>query len=340
MQPWCLKSSCWISAEVMKIVTLATSFLILFAVNTDVFASRILTLYLDGTQIEQRETARKGYLEINIPAAALKDSLKIAPEKGVEIIRVSTAPQKPAKNVVNELGQLDERENLLKARLKALSVREEIFKSAAKSQSAKAPRRTKTNPEPLATIKQGTDYAITQLESVYHAKLKAEKELAQIEVRRKRLDQQVSGGTVAMVWVTPASGGVIFSWSEPDISWVPAYQLRVDAYGTAGLSLMAQELSLAQGERATLVLAPLKHEGNPFKFRYESGWKLLKKEEFNVTNSLEPNSSPYTVSFANNSGLYWPPGDVSCFKNGVYTGNGRFQGVEIGKSVEIVCSSR
>ncbi len=139
----------------MKRVTLATSLLILFTLNADAFASRSLTLYLDGAQIEQRETARKGYLEITVPAAALKDSLKIAPDKGVEILRVSTAPQKLAKNVVNELGQLDERENQLNARLKALSVREEIFKSAAKSQSAKAPRRTKTNPEPLSTIKAG-----------------------------------------------------------------------------------------------------------------------------------------------------------------------------------------
>ncbi len=103
---------------------------------------------------------------------------------------------------------------------------------------------------------------------------------------------------------------------------------------------MAQEVTLTKGERATLVLAPLKHEGNPLKFGYENSWKQLQKEKFKVTNSPELNPLPYTVSFVNNSGLYWPPGEVSCFKNGVYMGTGKFQGVEIGKSVEIVCGSR
>ena len=91
------------------------------------------------------------------------------------------------------------------------------------------------------------------------------------------LASKLSGGTVARVWVTPASGSVTFSWSESDRSWSPAYQIRVDADGNAVLSLMAQEVSLAKGERAALVLAPLKHEGNPLKFRYESGWTTVEE---------------------------------------------------------------
>lgn len=325
----------------MKRVSFTTALLFLLAGHTDVFAGRVLTLYLDGARVEQRETAIKGYLEINLPAGLRHDSLRVAPEKGVEIRRVLTAPQQPAKNVEKELAQLAEREELLHARLKALSVREEIYKSAAKSQSAKAPRRTKTNPEPLAIIKKGTDHAIAQLETVYQAKRKTEKELTQIAERRSRLgSEELSGGTLARVWVTPPSGGVTVSWSESGRSWTPQYQVRVDDQGRGTVLLMAPAVLLAKGESAALALAPLNNPGNPLKFSYKNEWSALLQEEFNITDSAQSGSSPYTVSFTNSSGLNFPPGEISCFKSGVYVGKGSFQGVNSGNPAEIVCSSR
>ena len=304
-------------------------------------ASRSLTLFPDGARVEQRETAKKGYLEITIPPAARQESLRIAPGKGVEILRVVTLQLKPPRSVEKELAQLKEREELLNDRLKALSVREDIFRAAAKSQSAKAPRRTKTNPEPLSSIKQGTDYAITQLESVYHAKRKTEKELSQIAERRLRIgsDQQ-SGGTVARVWVTPASGSVTASWSQSGRSWSPAYQLRVDDNGSALLSLAALGVTLFKGETAELALAPGQSSGNPPRFRYEGEWSTLMKETFKVTNIQEPNTSPYTINLTNSSAMNLPPGEISCFKSGVYVGKGRFPGADSGKPAEVVCSGR
>lgn len=325
----------------MKRVSFVSALLILLAGHTDVFAGRFLTLYLDGAQVEQRETAIKGYLEINLPAGLRHDSLRIAPEKGVEIRRVLTSPQRPAKIVEKELAQLAEREEFLLARLKALSVREEIYKSAAKSQSAKAPRRTKTNPEPLAIIKQGTDYAIAQLETVYQAIRKTEKELTQIAERRSRLGgEDMSGGTVARVWITPPSGGVTVSWSESGRSWSPQYQVRVDAQGGATVLLMAQAVFLAKGERAALALATLQNPGNPLKFSYENEWSVLLQEKFKITDSAQSGSSPFTYSFTNSSALNFPPGEISCFQSGVYVGRGNFQGVNSGNPAEIVCSGR
>jgi len=316
-----------------------TVFALFLAVSADAFAGRSLTLYLDGALVEQRETARKGYLEISVPPAAIKESLKITPEKGVEILRVEKIPQKPARNVEKEIVQLAEREELLNDRLKALSVREEIFKAAAKSQSAKAPRRTKTNPEPLSTIKQGTDYAIAQLETVYHARRKAEKELAQIAERRSRLDrEELSGGTVARVWLTPASGRVVASWSQPDRRWSPSYQARVDDHGNLLISLTASGARLAKGETVELVLGSLLFPGNPLKFRYESERSVLKKETFIVTKMQEGNTSPFAVSFTNSSALNLPGGEISCFRSGVYMGAGSFQGAAAGSAAEIVCS--
>jgi len=315
--------------------------LISVAVTADAFAGRTLTFYLDGAQVVQRETARKGYLELLIPPGSLKESLRIAPEKGVQIVRVVMTPQKPAKSVETELRQLGEREELLHDRLKALSVREEIFKAAAKSQSGKAPRRTKTNPEPLSTIKQGTDYAITQLETVYHAKRKAERELAQIAERRSTLGrEELSGGTVAKVWLTPASGSVTAAWVQPDRRWSPSYQIRVGDKGSALISLSAQGVALAKGESAELVLAMFNSGGNPPRFRYENVLSPLKNAECNITNINETNSSPFIVSFTNSSVMNLPAGEISCFKSGVYMGNGNFQGVEAGKTTEVVCNSK
>jgi hypothetical protein len=325
----------------MKPFSLTTALAIILAFSADVFAGRSVTLYLDGARVEQSEIARKGYLEITVPAGAARDSLRIAPGKGVEILRVVTAPLQLPKSIEAELGKLAEREELLNARLKALSVREEIFKSAAKSQSAKAPRRTKTNPEPLSTIRQGTDYAITQLESVYQAKRKAEKELAQIAGRRSLLGKdELSGGNVARVWLTPASGSVTAVWIQSDRRWTPAYQLRVDDKGSAVISLAAQGITLAKGETADLVLATLQSAGHIAAFRYENSLAILKKEEFKVTSQPETGHSPFMVSLTNSSGLNLPPGDISCFKSGVYMGIGIFQGVDVGKPIDIVCGGK
>lgn len=323
----------------MNVFISTAAFALLLVTAANAFAGSSLTLYLDGAQVEQRQSARKGYLEINIPAGAAQNSLRIAPEKGVEIVRVVTTPLKPAKSVEKELGQLAEREEQLNDRLKALSVREEIYKSAAKSQSAKAPRRTKTNPEPLSTIKQGTDYAITQLETVYHSKRKTEKELTQIKERRSRLGkEELSGGTLARVWIAPAAGNVIATWIEPDRNWSPLYQLRIADRERAVLSLLSPEIRLAKGESASLVLALLQAGGKPLKFRYEGEWAVLKKEELKFNSLQEPSSDPRAITFTNSSTLSLPPGDISCFKAGVYIGKGKFQGAAAGTVAEIVCS--
>ncbi len=68
------------------------------------------------------------------------------------------------------MAKLAYRRDALGDRLKALNAREAIFKSAAKSQSGKAPRKSKTNTEPLTAVRQGTEFAIAQLENVYHAR--------------------------------------------------------------------------------------------------------------------------------------------------------------------------
>jgi len=81
--------------------------------------------------------------------------------------RVELLPCQVPERRQKELDALIEQKNRLEDRMKALDTREDIFAAAAKSQSSKAPRKTKANPDPLASVRQGTDFAIAQLEAVY-----------------------------------------------------------------------------------------------------------------------------------------------------------------------------
>lgn len=304
-------------------------------------AARHLTLYLDGAQVEQPESARQGYVELVLPSGAVVESFRIKPASGVTISRVLTVPREPSRTTARELVALTEREELLHDRLKALSVREDIFKAAAKSQSAKAPRRTRTNPEPLATIRQGTEYAIAQLESVYQAKRKAEKELARIAERRSRLQQgEAVGGLVAKVWLTPANGKVTASWVQADRLWTPSYQLRVNGLDEAQLSLYATGVTLARGETATLQLSRLP-VGTVAGIVYAGETVPVQKLPLKIINQQGGGfQSPLALTLVNTSGTSLPPGDAACYLNGVYMGKGMFQGADAGKASEIICNGR
>lgn len=304
-------------------------------------AASSVTLYLDGAVVEQSESARKGYIEIPLPPSARTDSLKIKPKQGTTINRVVVTPRKPSKGRDQEAASIQERQDLLHDRIKALSVREEIFKSAAKSQSGKAPRKTKTNPEPITGIRQGTDYAIAQLEAVYTAKRKAEKELKLLDEKRAQLvrDDQSAGNT-AKIWVSPPGGTVTASWSQPDRNWTPSYELRVDSPDKFRISLFAGEVPRSKVERVTFDLSSLDTSASTPRYRITEESGPLKLD--NLRFSRKPEELPLfpmLVITADAKGNL-PPGDISCYRNGEYLGTGKFPGVEAGRTMEFRCINR
>ncbi|HEY6006827.1 MAG TPA: DUF4140 domain-containing protein, partial [Geobacteraceae bacterium] len=149
----------------MRVITFAAFVLLLTAPAGA--AGRSVTLFLDGARIEQEVAVVKGYAEIPLPAAMQANSLRIRPVAGGEITRVEVVALPAAGKERREQARLNERRERLSARLRALATREEIFTAAAKSQSGKAPRKTKTNPEPVANLRRGTDFALGQLEESY-----------------------------------------------------------------------------------------------------------------------------------------------------------------------------
>lgn len=299
--------------------------------------SRFVSIFLDGAVIEQTTSVKRGYLEVVLPASVVADSLKIKPVGSAEILRVITAPLKPGKSNEKELETIIAKEELLQDRLKALSVKEEIFKAAAKSQSGKAPRRTKTNPEPMTTIRQGTDYAIAQLEAVYQARRRTEKELAALLKRKNSVKKSVSAALVAKVWVAPANAAVIFSWLQADINWVPEYQLRIDSAGAAELGIFVQTSYSGSLPPKAFYLSNSQVPSAPIARTADN--KPAMKFPVAVTSlSGGAQSKPLSVTVVNSSPLTWPQGEITCFQNGSYQGRGVLAPTGQEKEVDISCS--
>lgn len=325
----------------MKYYIVVAAFFALLQTPAICSAASTVTLYLDGAVVESVESARKGYIELPLPPSVRPDSLKIKPRAGTTINRVSVIPRKPSKKREQELASIDERKELLQDRIKALSVREEIFKSAAKSQSGKAPRKTKTNPEPLAGIRQGTDYAITQLEAVYTAKRKAEKELKLLEDKKSLLlkDDQ-SAGSIARVWVSPAGGTVNASWSQSDRNWSPSYELRVDSPDKYRLALLPGEVAKAKGERVFFELSAMDAPASTPRYRFAEENGSLRFDKLKIAGKQEdPLRFPMITVTADDKGNL-SPGEISCYRNGEFLGTGRFPGLEAGRTLEFRCIDR
>jgi len=203
-------------------------------------APRETVLYLDGARYAMAATAVKGVAEVVLPAGMQEDSLRVRPLGRAHITRVDVAPFRADRKSAQELDRIGERKELLQDRLKALQTREEIFKAAARSQSGKAPRKTKVNPEPLAAIRQGTEFAIAQLEEVYRLRRRAEKEIASLDASLSALRKDRSaGGRVVRVWLDTPRGMVSVSWTVAGDTWQPRYDVRFDGSGTAQVSLRA-----------------------------------------------------------------------------------------------------
>jgi hypothetical protein len=124
------------------------------------------------------------------------------------------------------LDALLEQRSRLGDRLRALATREEIFKSAAKSQSGKAPRKTKTNPDPMQAIRQGTEFAIAQLEAVYTSRRRTELEIRRIDGRIAAA--KVSGRgpeNIVRIHVAPVRGRITARYAVAGLAWTPRYDI-------------------------------------------------------------------------------------------------------------------
>lgn len=311
--------------------------------STAMAAPREMTLYLDAAVVSYDVTAKKGLAELALPAAVREDSLRVKPLDGGSISRVTLVPARLPAKLKQEITTLDEQKNRLQDRLKALETREAIFTSAAKSQSSKAPRKSKTNPDPLASVRQGTDFAIAQLEAVYTTRRRTEQELKRVDARLAVLAQQPGSGPTVSVVVTPASARVRINAILAAGGWKPHYDIRLSGNGSARLFIFAElTTDIAnhqQGTRISVVPARLTAESRQKSFPLQQRHGLPQVDEWQLPVTGEQFSSGPLNSFSftlqNTGQVALPAGQVAIFRADEYVGSSVLPALTGGASATI-----
>lgn len=298
---------------------------------------RSVTFFSDGALVEVEAAAVRGMAEILLPGGMLEESLRIRPLGNTVIQGVEILPARQEGKGARELELLVEQKNRLEDRLHALATREEIFKAAAKSQSGKAPRKTKANPEPMQAIRQGTDFAIAQLEAVYTARRRTEQEIRRLDAR---IAAAGKGGQerVARVAIAPRNGRVTARYALRGEGWSPGYDLRLNNEGQARLTLYARLPAgfagyLLQASPATLAegagARPLPlAAGSPARVADY----LLPSAGESFGDGVRPS---FSCVLTNSTDLHLPSGEAALYVKGEYRGRFRFEGISSGRSRRI-----
>lgn len=304
-------------------------------------ADKNISLFLNGGKVETVIEAVEGRAELVLPAAALPGTLRIKPAAGDLIDRVEIVPVRSDPKQAQQLERFEARREQLEDRLKALATREQIFTAAAKSQSGKAPRKTKANPEPMVAIRQGTDFAIAQLEAVYQAKRKAEKELKQVEIKLETAKKAGNiGGSLVSVWMKGRRGKATVSYFVDDLRWTPRYDFRVNDQGAMVVVQRASFPVFKKGTSVTAVPGLMGDAAKPQPISV-AGKSLpeIARQSFAVEN-LVLNDFPRrsaTFSVTNKTAWSLPAGEALCYVNGEYLGQFGFAGLAEGKTMQITC---
>lgn len=300
---------------------------------SSVYAQSV-TFYNDSALVEVAATAKKGMVEILLPADFQEGSLRIKPVGTTEIASVHIIPAKGGDGKKEkELEGLNEQKLRLKDRLQALETREQIFTAAAKSQSGKTPRKTKTNPEPLQSIRQGTDFAIAQLEAVYTARRRTEQELKRIEAKLAKIAAPASTtANIAQVTLKTQKGAVAARYMVAE-GWKPGYDLRYSGGETVRTELVAQipqrftsgyrRFAVLSRQKSVSVSTPVSANGNAIVARYD----LPVSDQF----FGELPGEGFTVKIKNNTSVTLPAGSATVYNKGEYVGKVRFEALSSGK---------
>lgn len=301
---------------------------LMLAATTALAAPQEMILYQDGALVSYEVVARKGLVELALPAGIREGTLRISPLDGGSITRVALLPERLPLKRQQEIAALTEQKSRLQDRLKALETREAIFTSAAKSQSSKAPRKSKTNPDPLASVRQGTDFAIAQLEAVYTSRRRTEQELRRLDAHFAALSQQPGSGPTVSVAVTPVNARVKISVTLTSGGWLPRYDIRLSGDGTALLSMSADLSGVdsvsRQNSSISVVPAQLQADALQPSFTLQQGHAPLQGATWQVPVSSEQfTTGPlnrFSFTLQNTSRITLPTGQAAVYRHNEYIG--------------------
>lgn len=302
------------------------------------FAENKITFYRDGTLLQQEAGAVKGIIDVPLNAGLLEQTLTAVPAPGTTILQVETRKNDSGNALNSEYETLSEQRRKLEDRLQALETREAIFTSAAKAQSGKAPRKTKTNPDPMQTIRQGTDFAIAQLEAVYTARRRATQEIQKLDARltAARKSSQPAEHSMRLI-VSPPRGKVTIRYATSAVGWQPQYNLHLLGDGTARLQLSARVTAGGRGYQLRVSPGSLAESTRAETFPVLSGSVVMASYVLPLTEAryVEGIFNHFSGILTNSSNSFLPPGDSGLFRGGAYLGKFRFEGISSGRSRSI-----
>lgn len=303
-------------------------------------APRELTLFPDASLIEVEVAAKKGIAEFSFPLPIREGTLRVKSlDSSSTIGRVELVPFRTPDRLQKELDTLTEQKNRLEDRLKALDTREDIFAAAAKSQSSKAPRKTKSNPDPLTSVRQGTDFAIAQLEAVFTARRRTKQELKKVVARLAALQKTALGGPTLRVSVSPATSRIRIAALLKEGGWTPRYEIRIQGSGSAQVTLAADSsASFPDGYTVSATAAALS-AGQPRQtYPFSAGgaprlstWQLPVEQEQVSAGPLPA----FSLTIKNTTPQPLPAGKATLYYAGEYLGTTDFSAVAAGASATL-----
>jgi hypothetical protein len=300
--------------------------------------SRELTAFSDGFLIEIETVAKKGIAELTLPGPIRDGTLRVKPLDSSIVGRVELLPVKRPDKLQQEINNLTEQKNRLEDRMKALDTREDIFAAAVKSQSSKAPRKTKTNPDPIASVRQGTSFAIAQLEAVYTARRRTEQELKQTLALLANLTQKSAAGPTIRVVLSQPTSRIRVAAVLSRGGWTPHYDIHVQGDGTAHVTMLAALDRLPDGFTVKVAPSALSagqpkqlYPHQPGNFTRLFAWQLPLEQE-QVTTSPLP---VFSFTLKNNSGSALAAGQASLYYTGEYIGTAVLPAIPVDSSATL-----
>jgi hypothetical protein len=302
----------------MRLIPLCCGIILLLQCQSARAGQKTVTLYLDGARVEQESAAVDGFLEYALPDSFTAGSLRVKPRGNASVLRVELVPAERDHRRAREIARLEERVSEMQDRMQALSRQEEIFGAAAKSQSGKAPRKTKTNPDPVSSLQRGTEFALAQLEAVYRGKRKCRRSL---DALGQELAAARKGVAVARIWLS--GGKARLSYLTSGERWTPSYDLRWSGDAAGELLLHAR---LPAAERGThyLVSAGTLAQGAPAQ-SVRGDFPILGRYPLVLKATSSAENPPRSFSFSP-AGAALPPGEAAAYWRGEYLGSGPFAG--------------
>lgn len=291
--------------------------------------------YLDGSLVEERLFLKRGSGELKLPPTLVPGSVRVIPDPGAEVVDVRRKTVTPTPTQERELTSLKKERERLSYRLEALEAKERIFEKAARTQSGRVPKKTKTNPDPLATIREGTAYAVAQLEGVIAARRGAEKRVREIDARIALLSGEPAAAGERLVVTVKGGERVVVRYQDRTGGWIPRWRLRMSGDREAVLQVVAD--GARRGER--VVPAPTAGEDVP-------AWTVGEASTAaTVACSVDSIVERTTGAGEVEATLSCPPlpvlfaGPVDCFKSGAYVGEGKTTSVDGGR-ITLLCGTR